>query len=185
MMKDQPDHDGFDGVWQMRLSDSKVLDPLTKEWVPEVIKNQVAEIRHDGDVIDFRCRIDHADDLSLYLHYNCRYGADEWSPYSIVHIEGDPEHESLRPNHFRRHHARAGGVMGYVKEVYVDPRTRIRITRHPTGEAQYMLMSRLSEDGDSLVGKVMSADGDAAIEKVMVGYDGPALTWPVTAASRS
>lgn len=142
-MNVRPERDGFDGVWQMYLPDSKVLDPVTKEWVPELIKDQVSEIRHDGDAVDFRSRVDHADDLSLYRAYSCRYGADEWAPYRIVHIEGDPEHESLRPNHFCRHHARVGGVMGYVKDIYVDPLTRVRVTRHPTGEASCAMPARI------------------------------------------
>lgn len=172
------DTSGFDGVWHMYLPDSKVLDPVTGEWVPEPIKSQVSEVRHEGDVMTFQGRIDHADDLSMYLRYTCRYGADDWTPYEIVRIEGDPEHESLRPNHFRKHHARVGGVMGYVKQVYVDPRTRIRITKHPTGEAQYVLMVRLSADCERSVAKVIAAEGDAGIEKHSIKHHGAAPEWP-------
>jgi hypothetical protein len=64
----------------MYLPDSKVRDPNTGEWMPEVVNDQVAEMRHEDDVLHFRCRIDHAADLSLYLRYICRYGADEWVP---------------------------------------------------------------------------------------------------------
>lgn len=177
-MNTEFDPSGFNGAWQMYLPDSKVFDPVTGEWVPEVINSQFNEVWHDRDVMKFRSRIDHAEDVSMYLGYTCRYGADEWVPYQILHIEGDPDHESLRPNHFRKQHARVGGVMGYVKQVYVDPRTRIRITRHPNGEAQYVLMTRLSEDRQRVVAKVMAAEGDAGVEKHMIRYEGPALEWP-------
>jgi hypothetical protein len=138
----------------------------------------VAEIRHDGDVIDFRVRIDHAEDLVLYLRSTCRYDAQEWSPYTVWHIEGDPDHESLRPNNFRKVHARVGEPIAYVKQIYVDPRTNYRITKHPDGTAQYSLMSRLSEDGQRLVGAVQAVEDDAAIVKHMIRDTGPAPDWP-------
>jgi hypothetical protein len=169
---------GFDGVWRMYQPDSKVRDPKTGEWVPEVILNQVIEIHHDGDVMHYRCRIDHAEDLSLYLRYTCRYDADKWVPYSVFHIDGDPDHESLRPNNFRTVHARVGEPIAYLKQVYVDPRTRYRITKHPDGRAQYCLMSRLSEDGQCVIGSVLSAESDAAIVKHMLRDTGPAPEWP-------
>ena len=176
----QPEFDptGFDGVWRMHLADSKVLDPVTGEWLPETIDDQVSETRHDGDVVRFRSRIQHAPDLVLYLGYTCRYGAAEWAPYTVLHIEGDPEHEHLRPNEFRKVHARVGEPIGFAKQVYVDLRTRFRITRHPNGVAQYLLMQRLSEDGRRSVAKVMNADSEAAIEKHSIRDTGPAPEWP-------
>jgi hypothetical protein len=177
-MEDDFDPSGFDGVWRMYLPDSKVLDPATGEWVPEVINDQVSEVRHDGDVMEFRSRIQHAPDLVLYLRYVCGYDTEEWAPYTVMHIDGDPEHESLRPNRFRKVHARVGDPIAFVKQVFVDPRTRFRITRHPDGSAQYLLMNRLSEDRQRSVAKVMSADSDAAIEKHSIRDTGPAPEWP-------
>jgi hypothetical protein len=172
------DPSGFDGVWRMYLPDSKVRDPKSGEWVPEVINDQVAEMSHDGDVMHFRCRIDHAADLHLYLEYTCRYGADEWVPYTVAHIEGDPDHPSLQPNNFRKVYARVGEPIAFVREIYMDPRTQFRLTRHPDGSAQYGLMSRLSEDRQRVVGTVQSVESDAAIVKHMVRETGPAPDWP-------
>jgi hypothetical protein len=172
------DPSGMNGVWRMDRSDSMVRDPEAGEWVEEPINEQVVEIRHDGDVLDFRCRIQHTPDLALYLRYRVRYGDDKWVPYEVFHIEGDPEHESLKPNLFRKVHARVGEPIAYLKEVFVDPRTTIRITRHPDGQAQYGLMARLSEDGQRLVGKVFPVEGDAGISKAMVRDSGPAPQWP-------
>lgn len=172
------DPSGFEGVWRMYLPDSRVRDPTTGEWGPEVINDQVAEMHHEGDLLHFRCRIDHVPDLSLYLRYTCRFGADEWVPYEVFHIEGDPDHESLRPNNFRRVHARVGEPIAYVKEIYVDPRTQFRVTRHPDGTAQYGLLSRLAEDRQRVVGTVQSVDSDAAIVKHMIRDMGPAPDWP-------
>lgn len=177
-MAPELDTSGFDGTWRMYLPDSKVRDPKTGAWVPEVINDQVAEMRHEGDVLHFRCRIDHAPDLSLFLQYTCRYGADEWVPYTVFHIEGDPEHESLRPNDFRKVHARVGEPIAYLKEIYVDPCTQIRITRHPDGSAQYGLLSRLSDDRQRIVATVQSVDSDAAIVKHMIRDTGRTPDWP-------
>jgi hypothetical protein len=172
------DPSGFDGVWRMYRPKSQTRDPVTGEWVPEVIEDQIAEIRHDGDVLQFRCRIDHAADLQLYLSYTCRLGSDEWVPYVVFHIDGDPDHESLRPNDFRKVHARVGEPIAFVREIYVDPRTMFRLTRHPDGSAQYGLMSRLSDDGGRIVGSVQSAESDAAIVKHMIRDTGPPPVWP-------
>src|SRR5207302_10926417 len=121
---------------------------------------------------------DHAEDLSLYLRYTCRYDADEWVPYTVFHIEGDRDHESLRPNDFRTVHARVGEPIAYLKQIYVDPRTRYRITKHPDGRAQYCLMTRLSEDGQRSVAKVMAVEGDAEIDKHFIRDIGLAPDWP-------
>jgi hypothetical protein len=177
-MDEDFDPSGIDGLWRMDRQDSKVRDPETGEWNQEPINEQIAEIRHDGDVMDFRCRIQHAPDLALYLRYRVRYGAEEWVPYEVFHIDGDPNHESLMPNLFRKVHARVGEPIAYLKEIYVDPRTTVRITKHPDGQAQYGLLSRLSEDRQRLVGKVFPVEGEAGISKAMVRDLGPAPEWP-------
>ena len=86
--------------------------------------------------------------------------------------------ESLRPNDFRKVHARVGEPIAFVREIYVDPRTMFRLTRHPDGSAQYGLMSRLSDDGGRIVGSVQSAESDAAIVKHMIRDTGPPPVWP-------
>jgi hypothetical protein len=177
-LQENYDPSGLDGFWVMDLSESKTRDPDTGEWVPEVIRQQFVEIRHEGEWADFRVRIDHAEDLHLYMHYRVRYGDDEWVPYTVVHIDGDPEHEKLRPNLFRTVHARVGQPISYLKEVYVDPRTTFRLTRHIDGKADYALMSRLSEDRQRIVGKVFPVEGQAGIEKWMQRVDSLGFDWP-------
>jgi hypothetical protein len=162
----------------MYLPDSKVRDPRTGEWLPEPIQNQVIEISHDADVMEYRVRIDHDDDLSLFMRYTCRYGAEEWVPYGVYHIEGDPNHPKLQPNDHRKVVAQAGEPIAYIKQVYVDPRTRFRITKHSDGAAQYVLMSRLSEDRQRMVGKLLPAEGNAEIDKHFVREAGAGPEWP-------
>jgi hypothetical protein len=171
------DPSGFDGVWRMQAG-SRVRDPRSGEWVPEPIQQQVIDIRHDDDVMHCRVRIDHAEDLSLYMRYTCRYGADEWVPYAVYHIEGDPNHEKLRPNDYRKVVARIGEPIAFLKQIYVDPRTRYRITKHPSGSAQYVLMSRLAEDRQQMVGRVLAAEGDGEIDKHFVRDFESAIEWP-------
>jgi hypothetical protein len=84
----------------------------------------------------------------------------------------------LQPGDFRKIQARVGTVTAYVKQVYIDPRTFYRITKHPDGRAQYLLLSRLSEDGDRCVASVYAADDDAAVVKQFSRDTDPSLTWP-------
>jgi hypothetical protein len=156
------DPSGFDGVWRTDRSSP----------------GELVEIRHDGDVVQCRSRIDHGDDLSLFLGYSCRYGADEWVPYTVLHIEGDPDHERLRPNAFRKVHARVGRPIAYLKQVYVDPRTIFRVTKHPDGTAQYGAVIRLSGNGQELTASVVAVDVDAPIVQHLVRDAGSAPDWP-------
>jgi hypothetical protein len=178
LMDTDVDPSGFDGIWRMDRSDSKVRDPETRKWKPEPILNQIVEMRHDGDVMENRCRIDHAEDLSLYVGYACRYGDSEWAPYSVFHIHGDPDHPMLQPGDFRKVPASVGTVTAYVKQVYVDPRTFYRITKHPDGRPQYILLSRLSEDGERCVASVYAVEDDAAVVKQFSRDADPSFTWP-------
>jgi hypothetical protein len=172
------DSAGFNGVWRMYLPDSKVRDPETGEWVPEVIRNQVIELQiHDG-VMDYRVRIDHAEDLSMYMRYTCRFDDPEWVPYSLVHIEGDPNHESLRPNDFRKVPARVGEPVAYLKHIYVDPRTHYRITKHPDGTPQYVMLRRLSEDSQRYVSTVWPVEGNTGVEKHFIRDPDTEVDWP-------
>src|SRR5258706_12921321 len=113
--------------------------------------------------MQYRVRIDHDDDLSLFMRYTCRYGAEEWVPYGVYHIEGALNHPKLQPNDHRKVVAKVGEPIAFLKQGYVDPRTRFRITQHPDGTAQYGLMSRLSEDRERIVGTVPPAADDAGI----------------------
>jgi hypothetical protein len=168
----------FSGLWRMSRRDSKVLDPMTGEWVQEVIQDQVNEILIDGSMTYTRVRIVHADNLTTYLGFKIEHGIDEWVPYTCFHIEGDLNHEALKPNNFRKIHERVGEPISYLRLIYVDPRTQYRVTRHVDGSADYMMQSRLAEDLQSRIAKVWAVDSTAAIEKHLIRDRGAGPEWP-------
>jgi hypothetical protein len=172
------DPHGFDGVWRMYLPDSTVLDPATGEMIPEVLTDQVLEIRTTGDVMDYKIRVDHSPELSIFMTYRCQFGAVEWTPYTVYHIEGDANDPALRPGPLLKSGTRLGEPMAFIKQVYVDPRTQYRITRNPDGTAQYLMLRRLSEDGRRNVGTVLTAEGERSIDKHFLRDEGPAPEWP-------
>ncbi len=144
----------------------------------EVLKGQLLEIRTDGDVMDYRIRIDITDDLTTYMKYTCRFGDEEWAPYTVYHIDGDPNHEMLKPSDILKGGTRLGEPVAFIKQVYVDPRTQYRITKNPDGSAQYVMLRRLSEDRQRNVGTVLTAEGEAEIAKHFIRDAGPAPIWP-------
>jgi hypothetical protein len=159
---------GFDGVWRMDLSQSQVRDPSTGEWQPEWLRGQINEIRHEGATQHFRLQVQVAVDLVVFKAFTATLGAPGWAPYDVVHIDGDPHHERLGPGGLLKGGMRSGEPAAWVKLLYVDPRTQYRVNRNPDGSAQYLLLRRLSEDGQRLTGTVLTPDGEAIIAKAFV-----------------
>ena len=58
-----------------------------------------------------------------------------------------------------------GEPIAWLKVAYVDPRTQVRLTKNLDGSAQYVLLSRVSEDGSKLFGYVMTPDGQFVTDK--------------------
>lgn len=168
---DDFDPSGFDGRWGMVLDESTVWDEATQEWVPELLKGQELNIRHEGDFQIYRIRVDIGDDLSVHMAYECTFGAARWVPYRLVQVDGDPNDPRLGPNATLKQGMRLGEPIAWIKQVYVDPRTQYRITRNPDGTAQYVMMRRLNEAGTRNVGTVLSADGVANVDKAFMRLD--------------
>jgi hypothetical protein len=162
------DPSGFDGHWVMVNDESTIWDPERGEYVPEVLKGQEIDIRHDGDVQIYRIRVDITEDLTIHMGYECRFGDAVWVPYTVVQIDGDPDHPALAPNDTLKQGTRLGAPIAWIKQIYVDPRTQYRISRNPDGTAQYVMMRRLSEDGTRNVGTVLTPDGTASIDKAFM-----------------
>jgi hypothetical protein len=179
------DPSGFDGVWILG-PDSKVRDPSTGKWIPDVIGYEVAEVRHEGDLFHERARIDYDDDLSLWIELKCRYGAAEWAPAIVTRIDGDPNHDRLKPgpHNFRKVVARVGEPLNFIKQVYVDRRTHYRIFRRHDGNVQAVAMKQLTEDGQRIISPLYpahpntAAGYDAANLKEFVRTSDPPPDWP-------
>lgn len=170
---DDFDPTGFDGRWGMVLDESTVWDEVKQEWVPEVLAGQEVRIHHVGDTQHYRIRVDITEDLSIHMGYECTFGDSKWVPYTVLQIDGDPDHPMLAPNDTLKQGTRLGEPIAWLKQVYADRRTQYRITRNPDGTAQYIMMRRLSEDGTRNIGTVLSSEGVANIDKAFMRL-GPA-----------
>ncbi|GLI28591.1 hypothetical protein ARHIZOSPH14_28330 [Agromyces rhizosphaerae] len=163
-MNEVLDLTGFEGKWAIDLERSQVRDPETGEWVPEWLKDQDIEMRHDGDVQTYRGVVKPADDLTMYLGYTCAFSQSDWVPYAVVDIDGPADHPLLQPNATLKAGTTLGEPIAWVKQVYVDERTHYRISRNLDGTPQYVMLRRLLDDG-SVLSTVVDPDGVPTIRK--------------------
>lgn len=158
----------FDGKWRMAREASSVLDEETGEMVQEPIVDQWSENRTDGDVITYTISIEVEPGLTLHMGYTVKINDTAWAPYTVVRIDGDPEHPHLAGGGMLKSGVRVGEPVAWIKHVYVDPRTQFRITKNLDGTPQYVLQRRLSEDGNKLYGSVLTPEGKLVIDKHFV-----------------
>lgn len=166
-MSEAFDLSGFEGKWAIDLERSQVRDEKTGEWVPEWLKDQDIEMRHDGDVQVYRGEVKAAEDLTLYMGYTCAWGQPDWVPYTVVQIDGPEDHQLLQPNATLKSGTRLGEPIAWVKQVYVDPRIHYRISKNLDGTPQYAMERRLLDDG-SVLSTVIAPGGILTIRKFFV-----------------
>lgn len=161
------DPSAFDGLWRLAKSGSTILDPETGERVPETLTDQWIERRTVGNVMTTTMHVRSAPDLTTHMEFSATLGGDEWVPYTVTGIDGDLSHPSLQPGEDKLLKAgwRIGAPIAWIKVSYIDPRTQVRLTKNLDGTAQYVLLSRLSEDAQKLYGYVMTPDGQFIIDK--------------------
>lgn len=164
------DPSGFDGVWRLAKSDSTILDPETGEHVEETLADQWLERRTVGREMTTTMHVGIAADLTTHMEFTATLGGEDWVPYVVTSIDGDPAHPALQPGEDKMLKAgtRVGEPIAWIKVQYLDPRTQVRLTKNLDGSAQYVLVSRLSEDGQKLYGYVMTPDGQFVIDKHFV-----------------
>ena len=167
-MTEAIDLSGFEGFWEMDIERSRVRDEKTGEWVPEWLDGQTIELRHHDDVQSYKVEIQIDETLRTFMGYTCAFGQEEWVPYSVVGIDGPPDHELLKPNKTLKAGTALGEPVAWVKQVYVDPRTHYRVTKNLDGTPQYVMLRRLSEDGQSLLSTVVDPDGNPTVSKFFV-----------------
>jgi hypothetical protein len=156
---------GFDGIWDMDPEASFVWDVEQGKWVPEWVQAQHMTLRHEGAKQIYTVRIQIADDLATHMGYESIFGDPTWVPYSVWEIEGDPDHELLKPGDMLKSGIVLRQPMAWVVQTYVDPQTHYRITKNLDGTAQYSMSRRLSDDGDSIVSVVTLPDGTPSVSK--------------------
>ena len=154
----------FTGVWKIDTELSNVWDPVTKTYVPDDVGEEIITIRIDGDVQDYE--VLYGSYPTVVMGYNTRYDDTEWKPYEVREVR-DVSEAGLEAD-LARHRERVkstasfkpGTAYGLVRSVYVDERTHYRVTKNQdSGLAEYVMMRRLSEDGNRYFATVLHTNG--------------------------
>lgn len=161
----------FEGEWKIDLAASRVWDPAKGDYIPDQIGQELITIRLDGDVQTYEVLL--GDKPTLRMGYTSRYDSTEWVPYSIREIigmsdEGDMA-DFIERTKQRKTSFKVGDIYGLVRTIYVDDRTHYRLSKDAsTGEAEYIMLRRLAEDGQSYEAAVFRVDGTIAIKRRFV-----------------
>lgn len=160
----------FDGAWRLIKDDSTILDEQSGEHVQETLIDQWIEMRTTDGVMKCATHVQIAPDLTIHEEFEVKLNDDKWVPYTLVRVDGDPDHPSLRPSDGRllKSGLQIGEPSAWVKLTYIDERTTVRTTKNVDGSAQYVLVNRLAEDGNRISGYLMTPDGKLVINKHMI-----------------
>ncbi len=128
--------DPFNGTWQINVEKSKEL-AAGRAPVPvyEVITFDITD-----NVQTYRVEVQSRDDTPRRnLGYESAWNDGKYVPYTNY---------------------TSGEIIGYVTNVKVDDRTHYRIATGVNGEARYVMMRRLTEDGLAYIATGLSVDGE-------------------------
>ena len=127
--------DPFNGTWTLNIEKTKELSGGESP-VHEIITFNIG----DDDVQHYQVEIQSSEDAPMRKGwYGSKYNENKFVPYN----------GSVYPS---------GGGME-VMTVKVDDRTHYRIARTRGGEARYVMMRHLSEDGQSYISTGIKIDG--------------------------
>lgn len=137
------ERDPFNGTWELNIEKTKELSGGTSP-IHEIISFEIG----DDGVQHYRVEIQSSEDEPLRKGwYDSKYNEAKFVPYNgTVYPEG------------------AGAEVMTVK---VDERTHYRIARTREGEALYVMMRRLSEDGQSYISAGLRTDGSPGLYRWM------------------
>ena len=139
--------DPFNGTWTLNVEKTKELSGGTSP-VHEIINFSIS----DDDVQHYRVEIQSTDDAPLRKgFYDSKYNEDKFVPYNGTVYSADAGME--------------------VMTVKADERTHYRIARTQEGEARYVMMRRLSEDGKSYISAGLRTDGQPGLYRWMERQD--------------
>lgn len=139
----RPGADPFNGTWRLNVEKTKELSGGTSP-VHEII---TFEIGDDG-VQHYRVEIRSSEDAPLRRGwYDSKYDEARFAPYEGTVYPPDAGME--------------------VMTVKVDDRTHYRIARTREGEARYVMMRRLSDDGRSYISAGLRIDGTPGLYRWM------------------
>ncbi len=139
----RPGADPFNGTWRLNVEKTKELSGGTSP-VHEII---TFEIGDDG-VQHYQVEIRSSEDAPLRRGwYDSKYNEARFAPYEGTVYPPDAGME--------------------VMTVKVDDRTHYRIARTREGEARYVMMRRLSDDGRSYISAGLRIDGAPGLYRWM------------------
>jgi hypothetical protein len=155
----------FDGHWKVDIAQSRIWDYQNGGYIPDPVGAELIRIRIDGDVQDYEVLL--GEQPTIRMGYTSRYDDAQWVPYTVREIRGisnEPSDQVLA-DFVKRTHQRAksfsvGDVYGLVRVIYVDDRTHYRVSKDAKGGlAEYVMLRRLAEDGQSYTSSVLRVDG--------------------------
>ena len=134
--------DPFNGTWTLNIEKTKELSGGSSP-VHEVISFKIG----DDGVQHYQVEIQRSEDVRMQKGwYDSKYNEDTFVPYNGT-VYGEPGME--------------------VMTVKVDDRTHYRIARTRDGEARYVMMRRLSDDGTSYISAGITTDGKPGLYRWM------------------
>jgi hypothetical protein len=154
----------FEGSWKIDAAGSTVWDEKAGKYAPDEVGEELIRIGIKDGVQDYEVLL--GDNPTIRMGYTCRYDDTEWKPYTVREILGvAPQDAETAIAAFveriksRVKDYRVGTVYGIVRCVYVDERTHYRLSKSSAGVAEYSMLRRLAEDGESYTSTVLNADG--------------------------
>jgi len=158
----------FEGDWEIDLTASEVWDPATRGFIPDQIGQELISIRLDGDVQTYEVLL--GDRPTIRMGYTSRYDSTDWVPYSVREIVGaDEDHaidQFIERTKQRKTDFKVGDIYGMVRTIFVDERTHYRLSKDAaTGDAEYIMLRRLDDDGQSYRATVFRVDGQISIRR--------------------
>ena len=128
--------DPFHGTWQINVEKSKEL-AAGRAPVPvhEIIRFDIKD-----NVQTYRVEVQSRDDTPRRnMGYESAWNDGKYVPYTNY---------------------TSGEIIGYVTNVKVDDRTHYRIATDLEGKARYVMMRRLTDDGQAYIATGLSIDGE-------------------------
>ncbi len=155
----------FDGDWRIDTKESKAWDNASAAYVPDEVGDELISIRTEDDIQTYEVLL--GDRPTIRMGYSSRLDAVEWVPYAVREIRGigpDENEAEMVAAFVKRIRSRitdyrVGMVYGLVRVVWVDDRTHYRVSKNVDGAAEYIMLRRLAEDGQSYLASVLRSDG--------------------------
>ena len=172
---------GFNGTWKIDVARSSMWSVDENEYVPEVVGEEVISMHIDENrVQDYE--VLYGDDPIIRMGYRTTFDNSEWAPYTVRSItpraELPPEETLKKVAEFRERikanyagnsrEFEVGKEYGMIRLIWADDRTHYRIQSTIDGEAQNVMMRRLSVDGSNYFSTLMDRDGIVFRKRVFV-----------------